>query len=395
MRTTAQAATVFAVARLRRWRRDQVLATLSELSASALVVGGVVLLALGLRSLAVLADYDAPPVPAVLVPWVLLAMVAGIVAVPALLVGLLYASVIVLVDVLRAPALVRWLLHRRRERALEEALVRQGWLPAGEELEPALRRLLEREPELVVVGGRVRVVGPVPDDCPSCGAPLSQPGPGLRACGACGYDRYDPLPGGSARWAASRVQGPTGLLERVRARHPRFDRAWGIGRWVAVGMGAGALLSSVGWAVAPGASWATWPVAVSALLAQAGVPLLGWCGWAVVSVGAAELPGLLVHRRALRDELLRLTAVHGAVRLDEAASRLGVPVEELAVEVSVLTVRGDLPVYHDQVGGRLVSRFCEGADSRCGACGGQAEPGPRGLVCGACGAVVVGLRVAR
>lgn len=389
------ASTAFAVARLRRWRRDQVVDTLGELAASGLAILLLLSVWLGARALPALSQLDAPPVPAWLVPIVLLGMVVVIAGIPALLVGLFYALLVLLLDLLRLPGLVRWLTHRRRERALEEQLLREGWLPAPQgALDPTLTRLLEREPELVVVDGRARVVGPVPDTCPSCSAPLTQPGPGLRACPACDYDRYDPLPPASPRWAGARVEGPTRLLDRVRAEHPRFSPTLRVGGALAAMMIAGAVVSAVLTPLGLDDAWVLTPSALGFMVAPFALPMLAWCGWVVARVAARDLPRLLAHRRAVRDEVLRLTAAHGAIHLDAVADQLGISADDLATEVTVLTARGDLPIYHDREGDRLVSRFCEGVDSRCPACGGQAEPCPRGLVCVACDTVVLPLRSA-
>lgn len=390
------ASAAFAVARIRLRRRDRARAVLGEVVAAA-GMGG--LAALPWVWLAVYGD-EKPDGgwQAVVLPLSILFAGAFLMFVA----WALLAAWHLLSLGLRLPRLVGWLVRWGAERAAEAELLRAGEIPAGWAggsgawlRGRALAELLRLEPELVrdPATGAIRPIGAIPSRCSSCGAGMAQIGPGLRRCSHCGYGRYDAPPPPSLAWRQTRLTEQGSLYEQVLDAEPWMPE------WIRYG-GAVAAISAVCAALAGamktlgmlGGVWTS--LLLISLLTSFGVMAPGWALWAAWCFVLERLPQRQREREELRCEVLRQVEEHGAVSVPDLAARLDLPPARLGPEVLALIAAGSLPVYHDRAADRLISRFCQGADTRCHACAGGVAPGPEGLRCVNCGTVALPLLAA-
>jgi hypothetical protein len=374
----------FAVSRLRNARRGELRSWLDQLLvvAFALYPGSLALLILSLP--------DGVKLPAVLsLPLILTASVGVIVL--ALLAPVF--GVRALYHVGKAALLAPWrglrlFWEKRAERLLlRNGVVPRAWFAGRRVRRAAIDRLVALEPDIVLAeeGLRPLSVGP-PDGCPSCGAALGSPGPGLRRCAHCEFERYDPPPARSSALSAAdaalrSLVGPP-VADRAalfrafrRQRSPRLGTglAWSLGG-VAL-MFAGALVTDLLGGPGAGNDTANAFLALGMLGGLSGAGGLAWISYRWLRLRFVEFrPGVLVHDLALRDEVLRVVAHQGQIGLGDLSEHLGLPRARTDALIGRMAASRHLPLYHDREGDRLVSAFVQAVGtSRCPACGGRLE----------------------
>jgi hypothetical protein len=281
------------------------------------------------------------------------------------------------------------LATRPWQRAIEDQLLQQGrvaadWYKHNPLRQQAARSLLAQDAGLVEQDGDLRLLGAAPIDCPSCGAVLRAIGPGLRRCGHCDHQRYDPPPLVSPVFLRLRMPHRRSWREQLLTDHPDLPtqlRHGGLA-WLAHLVGLGLFLS-LHEADLPDPL--LFPAALVAMLAPFAVVWhLGRAAHGVVLSTRDRWVQATRAQHALRDEIARQVGDAGALPIDTLAARLGLPEPTVTAAVASLLATGELPIAYDHTGERLVSRLCPNTDTRCEGCGSGLRPEPRGLVCTSC-----------
>ena len=264
---------------------------------------------------------------------------------------------------------------------------------------------LAAEPTLVLDAAGLRPVSlGHPEQCPSCGALLGHPGPGLRRCAHCEFERCDAPParssalgaatkalrvvrGGGAATPVSRRELFRGFRRREEPRLARVARWSGLGFLVAILCAIPVDLLSLD---VDGRLTSLQKVLLSVglLPGTAGAIGLAWAGYRWLRLRFTRFrPGMLAYGKALREEILRVVAHQGQIGLDDLAEHLDGARRHLEGVLAHLGRSRRVPLYHDQTGDRLVSAGAHDArDSRCPACGGRRGVGAASeMVCERCG----------